>query len=229
MDWTLAIHRNREALKGIIAALFAMAGLASLGMASTLPRHVYAAVMLVLRPAESAVRRLIIIAARGLVLKPRASRPVPAGVASFASASASGGTAFQLIDPLKHFSANIWNEDGPAFVYVDEFSDQAFAYHHAQSADTPIPAGHIFQRLHALSRALNDLPREARRLARWQARQDLEFENRKTNRTPYKPMRRSPFRPGLPPGYRQCQIHEVDEVLRECHRLALYSARPDTG
>jgi len=42
-----------------------------------------------------------------------------------------------------------------------------------------------------------------------------------------------PMRPGLPPGYRQRQKHEVDEVLAECHRLALMAQQefkfPDTS
>ncbi|MGB8819425.1 MAG: hypothetical protein WCC66_16045, partial [Rhizobiaceae bacterium] len=65
--------------------------------------------------------------------------------------------------------------------------------------------------------ALGDLPRQARRLARFQARRDLA---RKSS-APFKPMRLSIFRPGLPPGWRQRPIDEVDDVLRECHGLAL--------
>ena len=81
MDWALAIDRNREALARIIAALFAMAGLAEGGVVrfdrgiAVLPRHVYLAVLNVLRPAESAVRRLVIIAARALVSAARERKP----------------------------------------------------------------------------------------------------------------------------------------------------------
>ena len=75
MDWDLAIKRNGEALKGIIADLFAMLELAGEGMVARLPRSVHSAVLRVLRPAESAVRRLIVIAARGLVVKLAPSRP----------------------------------------------------------------------------------------------------------------------------------------------------------
>ena len=69
LDWALAIERNSEALKGIIAALFAMLGLDGEAVVGRLPRSVHRAVLRVLWPAESAVRRLIIIAARGLVVK----------------------------------------------------------------------------------------------------------------------------------------------------------------
>ena len=68
MDWATIIERNRDRLLAVIAELFALTGGA---MAASLPRHVYRALLILLRPAESAVRRLIIIAARGLVLKLR--------------------------------------------------------------------------------------------------------------------------------------------------------------
>ena len=73
MDWELAIKRNREQLKAIVLALFALAQMRVGGSLFTLRRDVFAAIMLVLRPAESAVRRLIVIAAIGLKPSPSAS------------------------------------------------------------------------------------------------------------------------------------------------------------
>ena len=80
MDWNLAIERNTEALKRILAALVAMAGLTGGESPSplrggvrgggTLPRHLHTAVLRLLRPAEAATRRLIIVAARGIVILP---------------------------------------------------------------------------------------------------------------------------------------------------------------
>ena len=58
-DWDLAIKRNSEALNGIVAELFAMLGLAG-DAVRRIPRSLHSAVLHVLRPAESAVRRLII-------------------------------------------------------------------------------------------------------------------------------------------------------------------------
>jgi hypothetical protein len=66
MDWNAAIEKHREALKGIVAALVAMAagaGLVSHGCGvapATLPRHLHRAVLRLLRPAESAARRQVI-------------------------------------------------------------------------------------------------------------------------------------------------------------------------
>ena len=77
MDWNLAIKRNSEALKAIVDALFAMLRLGGDDTVSRIPPRLHRAVLRVLVPAESAVRRLIVIAARGLVVKlvaPRSAR-----------------------------------------------------------------------------------------------------------------------------------------------------------
>ena len=78
-DWDLAIKRNSEALNGIVEALFAMLGLAGEGTVGRIPQSLHRAVLRVLRPAESALRRLIVIVARGLVVKSAPSRLIPKG------------------------------------------------------------------------------------------------------------------------------------------------------
>jgi hypothetical protein len=95
MDWKLAIEMNRAALKRVLGALVATAGLGSAHSplacrpsppqggrlaVATLPRHLHRAVLRVLRPAEAAARRLVIMAARGIVLPPvhpRRHKPKP--------------------------------------------------------------------------------------------------------------------------------------------------------
>ena len=108
MDWTLAIEKNREALKRIVAMLVAMVAAANGGSAwgqltflpqadapsqnpalaekskpsPALPRHLHRFILRLLRPAEAATRRLIIIAAHGLVVElspPPACRKAEAG------------------------------------------------------------------------------------------------------------------------------------------------------
>ena len=101
MDWELAVKRNSEALNGIVAALFAMLGLTGEAAVSRIPHSLHRAVLRVLRPAESAVRRLIVIAARGLVVKVVPSRPMPKG-----HVIGKGSTPrlfFQLYDTRKYF------------------------------------------------------------------------------------------------------------------------------
>ncbi|MGL4490748.1 MAG: hypothetical protein ACRCU5_15020 [Rhizobiaceae bacterium] len=240
MDWKLAITRNREALQRLVAALFALVGMVEGRAVNLLPRPVYRAVLAVLRPAESAVRRLIIIAAFGLVIAPRLAQPFPGNIAS-----AKGGErlpTFRLIDSLKRFSPSvalvevsdlddIWDvededadeaeadEVGLEFdalprISVPGYSDLAFAVPVVQSLEDLIDAQPLVRRLAALKRALDNLPREARRLARWQAKRRSALIQRK-------PMRLSPFRPGPPPGFRAKQTHEIDDILKECHMLML--------
>ena len=231
MDWPLAIDRNRKALSPIIAALFAlvsaaMGGLNAGGKALMLPRRVYDAILLVLRPAESAVRRLILIAAYKLSVKPRASGPLPAGLAGFAEASGSKVPSFCLFDPLKHFDIDDYDNNALPRFSFDSSCDPEFQAPHMSQPDMPVNATLLFARLRALRHALNDLPKQARRLARWQARRDLLLKSK----APFKPMRMSIVRPGLPPGWRQRSIHAVDDVLRECHGLARDLLNgPDTG
>ena len=78
-DWDGAIKRNSEALRGIIEALFALLGLDGAETVGQIPHPLHRAVLRVLRPAESAMRRLIVVAARSLVVKVGPSRPMPKG------------------------------------------------------------------------------------------------------------------------------------------------------
>jgi hypothetical protein len=89
MEWDVAIRRNREALLRVVAILFVMAGLREDALSPSsrsnrppLPRFfirpVRNSILRMLRPAESALRRLIIIAARGLTVSlPPAGKPKP--------------------------------------------------------------------------------------------------------------------------------------------------------
>ena len=143
--------------------------------------------------------------------------------------------AFQLFDPLKRFDAGrrpapksiprirSLNPDwiSPAGRRAPEPTPKP-----EPSPDDPVPAIELCRRLRALRHALDDIPGHARRLARWKARRDLALKNNRRLR----PQRISPMRPGWPPGRRKRPIRDVDEVLTECHRLALYAeANPDTS
>ncbi len=193
----------------------------------TLPRALYAAILLILRPCESAIRRLIVIAARGIVIKFRPSRPLPAFFASCASATGSHTPSFQLIDPLKHFDQEAWENELNAAGSMHEVltSNASRAHHQATLAATPINATLLFNRLRAMRHALNDLPRQARRLARWRARRDEIL----SSKAPYKSTRISPFRPGPPPGYRRKEIHPVDSILKDVHYFAVEAFGSDTS
>ena len=82
IDWKLVIERQSRDLFFVIVELFALTGL-NKGMAVTsLTRRVYRLALNLLRPAESAMRRLIIIAARGIVLKVKTGGPFPKELAA---------------------------------------------------------------------------------------------------------------------------------------------------
>jgi hypothetical protein len=227
LDWARAIERNSEALKGIVAMLFAMLGLAGEAPLLRLPHEVHRAVLRVLQPAESAVRRLIVIVARGLVVKLVPSRPMPKE--PIIGKGGPSRPSFKLFDPRKSFAESC--ERTP-----QRFLPRIHVFGHdprvaalwaaprplaapALQPDDLVNAEPLTRRLRALKVALEDLPRQARRLARLRLRRanvpSLKFK--------------SPLRPGPPPGHRKRPVHEVDEVLIECHGLARDALRPDTS
>ncbi len=86
-------------------------------------------------------------------------------------------------------------------------------------ADGTVNAMRLCRRLAAIKSALEDLPRQARRYARWQAK---PADARR-------PQLASALRPGTPPGHRKNPIHKVDEILAECDWLARRAPEPDTS
>jgi hypothetical protein len=220
MDWNLAIERNREALKRIVAGLVAMAGFVSFtsplagedasprrGEAEalaeavkgcfpptpTLPRHLHRAILRLLRPAESAVRRLVIVMARGLVValpapRLRKAKPGPTilcnGVGtgilmppgSRASGIRGGGPiarppSLPLLDPLKRPFRTRWPVANgvPRISFPGVTAPSPVALRRPPASDDLLDATRVVLRLRALGVALDDLPRQARRFARWRA------------------------------------------------------------
>ncbi len=269
MDWTAAVEKNREALKRILAMLVAMAevGLrgqlaffprkggdasgstraekSKLSPALTLPRQLNRAVLRLLRPAEAAARRLIIVAARGLTLPPprprdpvrppRAGRPPPRT------------PALPLFDPLSRWNVRARpRAAGVPRISVPGFTDP-FPIAVARP-DDPVDATHLGKRLAALAAALDDLPGHARRFARWQARtarpqsppppcgegSGVGVRRGRTSSPVSSAKTRFhrlwPLRPGRPPGWRRKPTHEVHEVLDVVHGLAHWVlTSPDTS
>jgi hypothetical protein len=230
MDWKMVIERNSERLFTVVATLVSMVRVHGGGMAAFLPRDIYSAALILLKPAESAVRRLIIIAARGLAVKLRlgAARPFPAGLAL--NKDAGRVPAFCLIDPLKRFAPEDfeWGKSrAQTFprISVPGLFDPVFPQQQLPTDDM-IAAAALGRRVQALRFALDNLPREARRLARWKAKREVA---RQSGLKP-KPGRLSPFRPGYAPGYHRTKPQEVDDILSECHHFAREAwDAPDTS
>lgn len=223
MDWAMAIERNREALSAILAALIALLD----GAAERVPRAFHRAVTRVLFPAESAVRRLIVIAARGLEAKP--GRP-QSMTKVLAGRSGQERLAFRLFDRRKNIAA-LTRKSGPGLeprIHVMS-SDPRVAALWPKPAPSAVPIAipddgliavrRLRLRLDAAVHALGDLSRQARRLARLRAKREQTPRLRHL----------SPLRPGPPPGNRRKRVHSVDFVLAECHALAHDALKPDTS
>ncbi|MEO3999245.1 hypothetical protein [Mesorhizobium sp. CAU 1732] len=281
MDWDKAIERNRVALHRILAMLVAMVrsgprsgtesqrfgfpsertpeAIAEGWACSTLPRHLHRAVLRLLRPAESATRRLIILVARGLLLPPpRPRRPEPI-VLGKTGASAGGKPAgprsltLPLFDPLPRQTPRRPTPSAVPRICVPGFTVPfPVAVRRPPMAGDPIDTARLTLRLSALASALDDLPGHARRFARWTAARDAvgaqnkgrdaaaaqhrEQQSRSAN--PRIVGRIWPLRPGQPPGRHRAkgrrQVHEVHHVLGELHELALWALEgpnvpPDTS
>jgi hypothetical protein len=214
MDWQLAITRNREALTVIIMALIKSLGLAEGGALTTLPVMLYTRALAIIRPAESAVRRIIMIAA--LQLGPTKFRARPqqdrhSNFASFDESTANHIPAFNLIDPLKTH-----REETPDFEVLGTGYHQFRDDQTTPPTTTRICAITLTRRLLALKHALDTLPKQAKRLARWYAACNAALQN-------FRPHRLSPLRPGPPVGLPKSRRSEVQEILRECHLLAIYA------
>jgi hypothetical protein len=205
-DWARAIERNRDALIGIVATLFAMLGLSAGGAVARVSHRFHRKVLRLLKPAEAAVRRLIVIAARDLVAKP--VTPRPGQKRGIARKGASRRPSFQLFDPRVSF------DDGSA-----PSGGRPTPPLPSRDGDGLIDARRLARRLEALKLALEDLPGQAKRLVRARARRDT------IPRLQYL----APMRPGRPPGSRKKPTHEVDHVLKECHWLACDVLWPNTS
>jgi hypothetical protein len=200
MDWVRAIEINRLALTRIVAELLAMLGLVT---DCTLER--------ILRPAESALRRLIVIAAHGLVVKPVTSRPMPNGLVI--NGRGTRRKSFQLFDTRKSF--DFIRVENPLIVMVKTHTRNPYNPFDQIYWPKPKPQSidkteHLSRRLAALKHALENIPHQAVRLARWTAKREA-LPNPKFT---------SPLRPGRPPGHRVKPKMEIDYILKECHALA---------
>ena len=217
--------------------------------AFTLPRRLHRAILRLLRPAESAVRRLIIVMARGVTLpppRPRKARP------SQVFLRKPGGTGIYLPPGVRACTSPspLWGGvrgGGPAAPSLPLLDSLRRSFRRRHRAQTSIPrisfpgvtapspitprlppapgdrldATRLALRLQALGAALDDLPGQARRFARWRARKETGRDAagaQNKNQT-----RRSwPLRPGRAPGQRPAyrRRHEVHEVLGDLHWLA---------
>jgi hypothetical protein len=153
-----------------------------------------------------------------------------------------------MFDPLPRF-----RPARPAQVSVPRISTPDFtrpvfiAERPSPSPDDSLSAERLALRMAALGRVLDDLPRHARRFARWRCRVaagaqrevsrldhdrrgGFPFQPRGGIRSRARTRRIWPLRPGRPPGVRRAG-DEVRRVLENTHGLAVMALneRPDTS
>jgi hypothetical protein len=235
MFFTPAIERNREALIRIVAALYAMIGLTEAGGIERLKWPMYRAVLALLRPAESAVRRLIVMAAQGLAVKPMAAGSASRKRATAGKRKTRRHRIFSLFDPRQRERLFVHRGGRPSFKVpraeprIRSFNENVHVIVYRNGAPPapppPLPqpadsvnAGALCRRLAAIREALQDLPGQARRYARWRAMAMAD----------HRPQR-AIFRRGPPPGLRPKSRHEVHAILKECDWLAREALTPNTS
>jgi hypothetical protein len=233
-----AIECHLEALQRIVAALLASVGMVQGQMIERLSPRIYRSTLRVLRPAEAAVRRMIVVLAQRLVAAPEVvrARSVVPGVPRALGNRRAGRTLFRLFDPLYRAG----KVKGRAISQLPRMRVIEFDLRVPMLSQPAVPPSKLAhavprtfntaplrRRLLAIELALRDMPRQAMRYARWRARPaDQRW-----------PKRVSALRSGAPPGLPIKPRHEVHEILRDCHWLAcnfsvdmpVHQAAPDTS
>jgi hypothetical protein len=267
MDWPRAIERNREALLRVVVALFGMLRLAEGAAVGRISRHRNNAVLRVLRFAEAAVRRLIVAAARGVVAKPRPSKPFPKGTKIPRGTGESTRTPpFKLSDkhepwlppPSKHKK----KKPGPriSFLGGDDHLIHDWKYPHLTAEqlaalraiqpvqpqpkpkpnlrpkrenDGTVDGARLQRRPQAIMGALQNIPKQAQRLANWKARREAQAgAGKRVHTSPLREeIRSSKDIPSYrdPPPPRDLLRHEAENLYYDCDWLARQAMRIDSS
>lgn len=241
MDEFGNIERTRLALLRILAGLVAMAGLlphpevlAEGEPRRTLSRRLRNAVLRLLRPAESAARRLVVATARGLAVTlppPRACHPrhsrkrrqfEPVMPPERGALTTAARASLPLFDRDRRFFVR--PRTSRQSVPSISFGDQRRPIPPRPLPDDILNPERLIRRFDALAGTLADLPKQALRLARWRARQARRRAVGDRSRRAL----RQVLRFGRPPGTSSRTKHEAQDVLAFSHRLAL-GPGPDTS
>ena len=216
MDIPAAIALNKTALLRIVAGLFALLDAAQ----ARIPLALHRRIARVLRPAESAARRLIVTFARITKLKapPSRSRPPPVGLARGARGKRRRA-AFPLFDPRQRFLRKRKARAPRILSLAPDAAPRPRSTGVRDLSDGMETSETLLRRLATLKDALENLPRQARRLVRALARRE------KSPRLRF----RMPVRMGPPPGHRKKPRLEIDTVLHDCHWLARNAVAPNTS
>ena len=250
MDWKSAVESKRGPLLVEVLKLFAMIGLSEGVAIERISRPLHRQVLAILRTAESAVRRLIIAAARDIVVEPRPPRPArERPKTSREDKATADGEAraeskqkrkrhplFCLFDAprrIKKFFGRKRRRLEPRirFFPAPEPDTRHPIFRGLRQPEPPPPPPPPPPQLPVVEKKVDDGMVSAKTLVRrllavLDAVQDIPRHARRYalwQARPYEerhPQRRSALRPGRPPGFRQRAKYEIDEILKDCHWLA---------
>jgi hypothetical protein len=257
MDFDFSIERNRGELLPIIVALFAKIGLVEGGMVERLSRPLYRKVLVRLRAAEAAVRRLIIVMARNIKVEPRPKRSMPKGLVRSRNGTFQGKGSgkdngqgqsqekrprrptFNLFDPERRADfgkVRRRRRKGPKVeprVHVIYPSNPHIPWFLRGRPAPPPPAPQPVETVKDNTVSAKGLCR--RLFAIMYALTHMEREAERYARLFAKPIeerrpqRERALRYGRPPGWRDKPTHDVHQILKECHWLISELPKPDTS
>jgi hypothetical protein len=170
LDFSSTIEDDRKTLGRIIAGLFALSGLTAGQFKSIAPpriaRAVHRAVACVLRPAESSVRRLIVLVSMTVKTNATTKRPMPSGI--IRKGEANTRICFRLFDPRVRLADR--SRKSRATPRISFFGDgEVRTVDLGRKLQGPLrpgyPPGHRIRPLHEIDEVL--------RCCDWRARQAL--------------------------------------------------------
>ena len=229
MEYDYTIDRHRQPLLTIVEGLLTLIGLTAGGSIDRVSTKIYRQVIRILRPAESALRRLIVIMAHGLKVEPPTARSARKKSAKSGKRKSKGKRRrlFSLFDPRLRLDAGLSRRKPlvqPRIIFFDDspvpphlqFRPDSF-----KPAPEPEPEGvsatSLCRRLATIKHALENLSSEALRYARWRAKAVVQNS----------PKLDKVLRRGPPPGLRRNSTHEVHEILKDLHWLARNPPKPE--
>jgi hypothetical protein len=219
---------NHRALQRILADLWIMSGFGGIDRRTTILRSVHRLVTRLLRPAEAAARRLILVLALRITVTLPPSR---------AAAPKPDNTRPDRVQPPVDLPPDEWRSDGwRPFVLAESLSRllnpnvQPRPFRGiAPARDTEIDGARLAHRIDALCHALDDIQAAAQRMARWQALRKRAQERGVFCAT-------HPLRPGPPLDLRgrarqRLKKHELFGILQYAHESAWWARNqpPDTS
>jgi hypothetical protein len=247
-SWERSTAHYKAALIRIIAELFALARIVPGEVPDTasqdiwnisLPRYAYRLALELLKPAESALRRLIIMGAHGKSFVPgnvgdgnfgdtalnslSESPSLPGSAGHELSAVSPKLPAFNIFDPLPQFTFRSFDSFEDYALWKAERDANPLIIPPAGLRMAPVNALSLWRRIQAMHHAVENFDQYVTRYVRWRGRRKFEIASQR----PLKDRRPATLMcPGRAPGYIRKGKHEIHQLLRDVDNLAGDSENP---